>query len=88
MLATKQQSGALVDALLIFQKHNINLSKLQSRPILGNPWEEMFYIDMQGNQSEPNVAEAMNELSQTCRYFKVLGSYPSSERKATQLNAD
>ena len=86
MLATKQQSGALVDALLIFQKHHINLTKLESRPILGNPWEEMFYIDIDGNQAEPNVAEAVNELNQTCRYFKVLGSYPSSERKATQLN--
>ena len=85
MLATRQHAGALVDALLVFQSHHINLTKLESRPILGNPWEEMFYIDLEGNQAEQQVAQAIDELKQSCRYIKVLGSYPSSERKATQV---
>jgi len=85
MLATRQKAGALVNALMVFQNHGINLTKLESRPILGNPWEEMFYIDLEGNQAEQKVAEAIDELKQSCRYFKVLGSYPSAERKATQV---
>jgi len=88
MLATAQHAGALVDALLIFQNHGVNLTKLESRPILGNPWEEMFYIDLEGNQAEEEVATAIDELKQSCRYLKVLGSYPSSERKATQVKSD
>ncbi|MCP3675947.1 MAG: prephenate dehydratase, partial [Gammaproteobacteria bacterium] len=73
MIATRQHAGALVDALLVFQNHGINLTKLESRPILGNPWEEMFYIDLDGNQAEQGVAEAIDELKQSCRYIKVLG---------------
>ncbi len=87
MMATRQHAGALVDALLVFQNHGINLTKLESRPILGNPWEEMFYIDLDGNQAEQGVAEAIDELKQSCRYIKVLGSYPSAERKATQVGS-
>jgi len=87
MIATRQHAGALVDALLVFQNHGINLTKLESRPILGNPWEEMFYIDLDGNQAEQGVAEAIDELKQSCRYIKVLGSYPSAERKATEVGS-
>jgi len=87
MLATAQHAGALVDALLIFRQHGVNLTKLESRPILGNPWEEMFYIDLEGNQAEQEVAEAIDELKRSCRYLKVLGSYPSSERKVTQIKS-
>jgi len=86
MFATRQEPGALVDALAIFQEHALNLTKLESRPIIGNPWEEMFYIDLDGNQSEQNVAEAINALRNKCRTVKVLGSYPASERKQTQVN--
>jgi len=43
VMATDQKPGSLVDALLVFRKHHVNLTKLESRPILGNPWEEMFY---------------------------------------------
>ncbi len=86
MFATRQEPGALVNALSIFQTHGINLSKLESRPILGNPWEEMFYIDLEGNQAEPRVAEAINELNEKCRTVKVLGSYPSSQRKQTKIS--
>ncbi|PPZ25472.1 bifunctional chorismate mutase/prephenate dehydratase, partial [Escherichia coli] len=47
IMATGQQSGALVEALLVLRDHSIVMSKLESRPINGNPWEEMFYIDVQ-----------------------------------------
>ena len=86
-MATKQRAGALVDALSIFQTYQINLTKLESRPIIGNPWEEMFYLDLDGNISEPNVAEAIDKLNQSCRFVKVLGSYPAAERKETDVES-
>jgi chorismate mutase/prephenate dehydratase len=86
MMATKQKAGALVDALTVFQEYDINLTKLESRPIIGNPWEEMFYVDLDGNITEQAVAEAIDKLNQMCRFVKVLGSYPSADREATQVN--
>lgn len=85
MMATKQKAGALVDALTVFQRYHINLTKLESRPIIGNPWEEMFYIDLDGNISDQAVAQAIDELTQMCRFVKILGSYPSAKRESTQV---
>ena len=49
ILATAHKPGSLVEALSVFRDHQINMTKLESRPIIGNPWEEMFYLDFQGN---------------------------------------
>lgn len=48
-MSTIQKPGALVEALLVLRENSINMTKLESRPIPGNPWEEMFYIDVEGN---------------------------------------
>lgn len=49
LMATGQQAGALVEALLVLRNHNLIMTRLESRPIHGNPWEEMFYLDIQAN---------------------------------------
>ncbi|QGX92142.1 bifunctional chorismate mutase/prephenate dehydratase [Tatumella sp. TA1] len=77
LMATGQQAGALVDALLILRQHDIVMTKLESRPINGNPWEEMFYIDVQANSYDPAMQAALEQLTELTRYLKVLGSYPS-----------
>lgn len=77
IMATGQQAGALVEALLVLRQHNLIMSKLESRPINGNPWEEMFYIDVQGNLRSDDMQQALRELSPITRSLKVLGCYPS-----------
>ncbi|RKI37709.1 bifunctional chorismate mutase/prephenate dehydratase, partial [Corallococcus sp. AB049A] len=77
IMATGQQAGALVEALLVLRKHNLTMSKLESRPINGNPWQEMFYIDFQGNLNTDDVQQALLELTPITRSLKVLGCYPS-----------
>ena len=47
LMATGQQAGALVEAFWLLRNHNLIMTKLESRPINGNPWEEMFYLDVQ-----------------------------------------
>jgi chorismate mutase/prephenate dehydratase len=84
VMATAQKAGALVEALLVFREAGINLTKLESRPILGNPWEEMFYLDFEGNVAEERVQKALDELTRSTRYLKVLGSYPSQELPPTE----
>ncbi|MDF7671183.1 bifunctional chorismate mutase/prephenate dehydratase [Orbaceae bacterium ESL0721] len=77
LVKTGQQAGALVEALMVLREHNITMSKLESRPIHGNPWEEMFYIDLQGNIKSADMQATLTALSSITRYLKVLGCYPS-----------
>ncbi|WP_300001967.1 bifunctional chorismate mutase/prephenate dehydratase [uncultured Cedecea sp.] len=77
LMATGQQAGALVEALLVLRNHNLIMSKLESRPIYGNPWEEMFYLDIQANLKDEAIQNALRELGPITRSLKVLGSYPS-----------
>lgn len=77
ILATGQQAGALVEALLVLRQHGIIMTKLNSRPINGNPWEEMFYIDLQANLRSQAMQSALRELTAISRSLKVLGCYPS-----------
>jgi chorismate mutase/prephenate dehydratase len=86
IMATGQKPGALVEALLVLKAHNLNMSKLESRPIPGTPWEEMFYIDIDGNLAHQDVQQAIKELERLTRFIKVLGCYPCESVKPTQLS--
>lgn len=77
LMTTGQQAGALVDALLVFKKHQINMTKLESRPIYGKPWEEMFYLEIEANVNHPDTQQALEELKQYSSFLKILGCYPS-----------
>ncbi len=85
IMATEQKPGALVDVLFVFKKRNLNLTKLESRPIIGNPWEEMFYLDFIGNISDENIKDALDEIGRYTRFMKILGSYPSQEITRAKL---
>ena len=88
VMATSHSPGSLVKALSVFDAYKINLTKLESRPIIGNPWEEMFYVDFEGNTEDENVQNMLDDLGPYLRFFKVLGSYPSQVVKKTKLNPD
>lgn len=77
IIATGQQSGALVEALLALRDNDIIMTKLESRPINGTPWEEMFYIDVQANLRSGAMQKSLQDLVPITRSLKVLGCYPS-----------
>ncbi|NBI12911.1 chorismate mutase [[Haemophilus] felis] len=85
LMTTAQKAGALVDALLVFKNHNINMTKLESRPIYGKPWEEMFYLEIEANIHNPDTQQALQELRQYSGYLKVLGCYPSEIIKPVEM---
>jgi chorismate mutase/prephenate dehydratase len=87
IMSTVQTAGALVDALMVLKQHGINMTKLESRPINGNPWEEMFYLDMEGNIDDGPMHQAIDTLRGMTRYFKVLGCYPVEEVSPTRVAA-
>jgi len=77
ILVTRHEEGALLRCLEILGASGLNLTKLESRPRPGRPWEYMFFIDFEGNVAEEGTVAALDELRVTALYLKVLGSYPA-----------
>lgn len=69
------RSGALFEVLEVFYARSINLIKLESRPIPGEPWEYLFYIDWEGNLIDRKFEEALEELRKKTTFLRILGSY-------------
>jgi chorismate mutase/prephenate dehydratase len=83
VLATQHQPGALLSALAVLHRHEVNLTKLESRPKRGSPFEYLFYLDFEGNVAEERVAQALGELRGVTSFLKILGSYPRELRSRT-----
>ncbi len=72
--------GSLCLALNCFARRNLNLMKIESRPIPGKPWSYSFYLDLQASLKEANTREALKELRQFTESVKILGCYPQAKR--------
>jgi prephenate dehydratase len=72
--------GALVHSLQPFARRNINLMKIESRPVHGSPWQYRFYLDLQASRRDPEVAAALKELESLVVNLRILGSYVSAAR--------
>ena len=79
VIAVGNRPGGLVDALEVFTDADVNLIKLESRPIPDTPTEELFYLDFEGAADDPGIAEMLGTLTSHVHYLKVLGSYPSRD---------
>jgi len=86
VMATAHTAGSLLSALTVFSKYDVNIDKLESRPIVGNPWEEMFYLDFEGNVEEEKIKLLLDDLGIHTRFIKVLGCYPSKEILKAELD--
>ncbi len=68
--------GALVDALQEFSSRGVNLSRIESRPRRTQLGRYMFFVDLEGRETEPDVAAAITALRSSAESVRVLGSYP------------
>jgi len=79
LFSLPHKAGSLHDALNAFRVRDINLTKIESRPSRKKAWEYYFFVDLEGHCRSKKVKAALDELSQACRFIKILGSYPRGE---------
>lgn len=75
IFSTGNKPGALFEVLKVFSEYQINLVKLESRPMLGKPWEYMFYVDLEADIENPELVPVMEKLQQKSENLRILGRY-------------
>ena len=73
--------GTLFRVLQVFYEKGINLTKIESRPNKGKPWEYIFFIDFEGHATDPQVAQALHDVKEHVLFVKLLGSYPQGSQE-------
>ena len=76
LFSVKDKPGALHDALLAFKRERINMTKIESRPSKKKAWEYLFFVDIEGHESDAGVKRALAALKRSTALLRVLGSYP------------
>jgi chorismate mutase/prephenate dehydratase len=75
-MTTQNKPGAMLALLEPLSKYDVSMTKFESRPSKQGLWDYVFFVDIEGHQSDTNVQVALKELDQNASFLKVLGSYP------------
>jgi len=78
VFSTRNMPGALFRALSALALRDLNLVKIESRPLRGKPWEYLFYLDLLGRRDDKDVKNALAHLAEVADFLRVLGSYRSA----------
>ncbi len=79
IFSIKHEPGSLYRIIQNFNKNNVNLTKIESRPTKSNTWEYNFYVDFEGHQNNSKISEMLEKIKQETLFMKILGSYPSAK---------
>ena len=79
VFTTRNIPGALFRSLSAFALRDLNLAKIESRPLRGKPWEYLFYLDFFGHVDHPVSQKALGHLQEITDFFRVLGCYPQGD---------
>jgi chorismate mutase / prephenate dehydratase len=78
VITTKNKPGAMLELLEPLSKHGVSMTKFESRPSKQGLWDYVFFVDIEGHQTDAKVKLALNELQQRASLLKILGSYPAA----------
>ena len=76
VMSAPNRPGAVHDLLVPLAKHEVSMTRLESRPARSGLWEYVFFVDIEGHQADAQVSAALAELKHAAAFLKVLGSYP------------
>jgi 3-deoxy-7-phosphoheptulonate synthase len=76
VFSTPDKPGALLEAMQVLASRQLNLQKIESRPIHGKPWTYMFYLDLEVPEDRDSLPSALEELQDHCMDLRLLGVYP------------
>ena len=80
LLGLMDRPGALNEVLTVLSEKDINLAKIESRPIKGKQWKYLFFIDLHGHIDDAIIEDGCEHLRKICSYFEWLGSYPQADK--------
>lgn len=80
LFSVRDRAGALFDVLSVFARRHINLTRIESRPSRRQPWEYVFFVDLNGHPDDAAVAAALDDVHAACTMVKVLGAWPVERR--------
>lgn len=78
VMSAENKPGAVHALLTPLARHAVSMTRIESRPSRNRLWEYVFFIDVEGHQRDPAVAQALAELKENAPFLKILGSYPVS----------
>ena len=78
LLSTPNKSGALYNLLNVFSRHDISMTRIESRPSRRGMWDYVFFIDLDGHRKDEKISAALKDLEHQASILKVLGSYPKA----------
>lgn len=79
MFSVPHKAGSLYEALEVFAKNCINMTKIESRPSKKKAWDYVFFVDIDGHIDNEKIKKAINEFSKRVAFLKILGSYRKGE---------
>lgn len=79
LIGLMDKPGALNGILTILSEENINLAKIESRPIKGKQWKYLFFLDMLGHIEDEKILRGCDRIREHCSYYEWLGSYPQTD---------
>jgi len=79
VFSTPNVPGALFRAMSAFALRDLSLTKIESRPLRGKPWEYLFYLDFIGREDDPKSQNALMHLTEISDFLRVLGTYPRGD---------